>query len=392
MRGLTYEAPLGRIGRVARANKRPLTEKAPIRHLDATLVITAFMLAAFGNLMVYSASRARLQADGQAPTALLNRQIFFSIVGIAVMAFMASFSYRRLKAWGPIAYAGGLISLLAVLSPLGSTAKGAQRWINLGPLQFQPSEFMKIAVLIVVALLLSNRRGDVTLGTIATAGALVIVPAVLIYKQPDLGTLLVLIATLVTLLVVSGTRALVLIAILIIGVVGVYGVFHLGVLKDYQRERLTAFLDPSADTQRTGYNLNQARIGVGSGEVFGKGLFKGSQTNLAFVPEVHTDFIFVAIGEETGFVGSLFLLTLFAILLWRGIRIAMMSKDLFGTLLAAGVVAMLAFQMFVNIGMTIGVSPITGIPLPFVSYGGSSMITSFAASGLMLNVHMRRLI
>ena len=168
-------------------------------------------------------------------------------------------------------------------------------------------------------------------------------------------------------------------------------VLQLGVLKQYQLARLTAFLDPSTDKRRTGYNLDQARIAVGSGQITGKGLFTGTQTNLDFVPEVQTDFIFTAVGEELGFVGSAVLLGLFAIFLWRGLRIAMLSKDLFGTLLAAGVVAMLAFQMFINIGMTIGVSPITGIPLPFVSYGGSSMITTYIATGLLLNVHMRRL-
>jgi len=198
-------------------------------------------------------------------------------------------------------------------------------------------------------------------------------------------------ALLMTMLVVGGTRARVLLVIIMLGISGVIGVLHLHVLKEYQIARLTAFLDPTTDKQRTGYNLDQARIAVGSGQVTGKGLFTGTQTNLDFVPEVQTDFIFTAVGEELGFVGAALLLGLFAIFLWRGLRIAMLSKDMFGTMLAAGVVAMLAFQMFINIGMTIGVSPITGIPLPFVSYGGSSMITTYIATGILLNVHMRRL-
>ena len=392
MRGIAYEAPLGKIGRLARANRRPLTEKAPVRHIDPVLLITALILTTFGNLMVYSASRARLESDGLAATTLVYRQILFSVIGFVLMAIVATFSYRRLKAWGPIAYVGGLFALAVVLSPLGSAAKGAQRWIDLGPLQFQPSEFMKIAALVVVAALFANQRGDVTLGSVVKSFGLVIVPAVMIYRQPDLGTLLVLLATLIGLLVLSGTRALVLLAILAIGAASVFSVLQLDILQDYQKARLTAFLDPDADTQRTGYNLRQAQIGIGSGGVTGKGLFRGSQTNLDFVPEVHTDFIFVAIGEELGFAGSVFVLTLFAIFLWRGVRIAMIASDRFGTLLAGGIVAMMAFQMFVNIGMTVGVSPITGIPLPFVSYGGSSMITSFAATGILLNIHMRRLI
>jgi rod shape determining protein RodA len=198
-------------------------------------------------------------------------------------------------------------------------------------------------------------------------------------------------ALLLTMLVVGGTRARVMLIIIMLGVSSVVGVLHTHVLKQYQLARLTAFLDPSTDTQRTGYNLDQARIAVGSGQITGKGLFTGTQTNLDFVPEVQTDFIFTAVGEELGFVGAAVLLGLFAIFLWRGLRIAMLSKDMFGTLLAAGVVAMLAFQMFINIGMTIGVSPITGIPLPFVSYGGSSMVSTYIATGLLLNVHMRRL-
>jgi rod shape determining protein RodA len=273
---------------------------------------------------------------------------------------------------------------------MGSTVKGAQRWISLGFFQLQPSEFMKIAVLLVLALLMSERRGEAVAIDVVRAIGLVVPAVALIYLQPDLGTLLVLMAVLLALLVVGGTRAVVLLMILALAVGSVFAVFHSGVLQDYQKARLTAFLDPTADPQGVGYNLHQARVGVGSGELLGVGLFKGTQTNLKYVPEVHTDFIFVALAEETGFVGALVLLGLFAIFLWRGLRIAMLSKDLFGTLLAAGVVAMIAFQVFVNIGMTIGVSPITGIPLPFVSYGGSSMITTYAATGILLNVHMRR--
>ena len=194
-----------------------------------------------------------------------------------------------------------------------------------------------------------------------------------------------------TLLVVAGTRARMLLLLVVLGLVSIFGVLQAGLLKEYQVARLTGFLDPAADLQRTGYNLNQARIAVGSGQLVGKGLFTGSQTNLDFVPEVHTDFIFTAVGEELGFVGAATLLALFALLIWRGLRIAMLSKDMFGTLLAAGIVAIFAFQMFVNIGMTIGVSPITGIPLPFISYGGSSMITTWVLVGILLNVHMRRL-
>ena len=389
---MAFEGSLGRLERIGRQRieRRALADN-PIRHLDPTLLISALALTAFGNLMVYSASSSRLKDQGLSPRYLLNRQMTFSLIGLAVMVVVATFNYRRLRAWAFPLYLGGLALLIAVLSPLGASAKGAQRWINVGFFQLQPSEFMKLAVLVALAYFLSERRGHPALGAVVGACALVLVPAVLIFKQPDLGTLLVLMALLLTLLVVGGTRARTVFVIILLGVSSVIGMLHTHVLKDYQLARLTAFLDPSSDTQRTGYNLDQAKIAVGSGQVTGKGLFTGTQTNLDFVPEVQTDFIFTAVGEELGFIGAAVLLGLFAIFLWRGLRIAMLSKDLFGTMLAAGVVAMLAFQMFINIGMTIGVSPITGIPLPFVSYGGSSMITTYIATGLLLNVHMRRL-
>jgi rod shape determining protein RodA len=369
-----------------------LSSKAPIRHVDLVLVLSAFALTAFGNLMVYSASATRLADDGLPERFLLNRQMLFSTIGIGLMIVIASFSYRRARAWGALAYLAGLVLLTLVLTGFGTSVAGAQRWIDVGFFQFQPSEFMKLAVLVVLAMMLSDARGYPGWGDAARAAAIVAVPALLIYRQPDLGTLLVLVALALGVLVVAGVRGRVLLVMFALGIVSIFGVLQMGLLKDYQVARLTAFLDPSQDLQRTGYNLNQARIGVGSGQLTGKGLFSGSQTNLDFVPEVHTDFIFVAVGEELGFLGASALLGLFALLLWRGIRIAMLSKDLFGTLLAAGVVVMLAFQMFVNIGMTIGVSPITGIPLPFVSFGGSSMITTYAAMGVLLSVHMRRFV
>jgi rod shape determining protein RodA len=389
---MAFEGSLGRLERIGRERieRRALADN-PIRHLDPTLLISALALTAFGNLMVYSASSSRLRDQGLSTRYLLNRQMTFSLIGLAVMVVVATFNYRRLRAWAFPLYLGGLALLIAVLTPLGSSAKGAQRWINVGFFQLQPSEFMKLAVLLALAYFLSERRGHPAAGAVIGACALVLIPAVLIFKQPDLGTLLVLMALLLTMLVVGGTRARTMFLIVLLGVSAVIGVLHTHVLKDYQLARLTAFLDPSADKQRTGYNLDQARIAVGSGQLTGKGLFTGTQTNLDFVPEVQTDFIFTAVGEELGFVGAVVLIGLFAIFLWRGLRIAMLSKDLFGTMLAAGVVAMLAFQMFINIGMTIGVSPITGIPLPFVSYGGSSMITTYIATGLLLNVHMRRL-
>lgn len=387
------EGSLGRVGRYSGASRASsFASKAPLRHVDLTLVGTAVILTLFGNLMVFSASAERLDADGIGRRLFLDRQLVFSVAGFVAMIIVATFSYRRLKAWGPIAYVGGIAMLVTVLSPLGDNAKGAQRWINIGFMQFQPSEFMKIAVIAVLALYLAERKGAPSAVDAVKAAMLVAPAGVLIFVQPDLGTLLVFVAVFLAVIVVAGTQGRTLLLFALMGGVLAFGLLQMGVLKAYQVARLTAFLDPAADPGGVGYNLDQARTAVGSGRITGKGLFQGSQTNLDFVPEVHTDFIFTAVGEELGFIGALALLALFGLFLWRGFRIAALAKDLFGTLLATGIVAMFAFQIFVNIGMTIGVSPITGIPLPFVSYGGSSMITTFVATGILLNVHMRRLV
>jgi rod shape determining protein RodA len=390
-----YEGSMGRIERFGRTRTGVRAERVSVRRFDPILVLVAFALTAAGNVIVFSATKWRLLNAKPAPLpthTFLNKQLVFSVAGVAVMVFMASFSYRRLKAWAPFAYVTGIVLLLAVLTPVGSSVKGAQRWISLGFFQLQPSEFMKLSMLIVLAMLMAEHRGDAGLREVGRAALLVAPAAALIFLQPDLGTLLVLLALLIAALVIGGTRLHVLLLLIVVGTAGVFGVFHSGVMHDYQKARLTAFLHPEDDPTGVGYNLTQARIGVGSGELTGKGLFSdnATQTNRWFVPEVHTDFIFVALAEQTGFFGAMVMLLLFAIFLWRGLRIAIMSKDLFGTLLASGVVAMIAFQVFVNVGMTIGISPITGIPLPFISYGGSSMVTTYAATGILLNVHMRR--
>jgi rod shape determining protein RodA len=390
---MALEGAVGRVERIGRDRVVPsrLSEKAPIRHLDLTVVSLALLLAGFGALMVYSATYARLQADDLPPRMFLDRQLVYLVVGLTVMVAMAAFDYRRLRAWAWLAYAGAIVLLLAVLTPLGTTVAGAQRWIPIGIFQVQPSELAKVAVIMALATLLAERKGAAGALDAVRCVALVGVPSLFIYLQPDLGTLLVLIAILGGMLLVAGTRLRLLLVMLMLGGVAFWGILHAGLLKEYQVNRLVGFLDPARDPQRTGYNLQQSKIAIGSGQLTGRGLFHGTQTNLKFVPEQHTDFIFTVIGEELGFAGGATFLFLYGLFLWRGVRIAMLSKDHFGTLLAAGIVSMFAFQCFVNVGMTMGVSPITGIPLPFVSYGGSSLVASFAATGILLNIHMRRL-
>jgi rod shape determining protein RodA len=241
-----------------------------------------------------------------------------------------------------------------------------------------------------LAAYLSEIKGEIRLDNVWRAAGIAAVPMALIFLQPDIGTTMVFAACLIALLVVAGARARY-IAILVLTAIflGIIA-FHIGIVKDYQVARLTSFLDPAADPLRAGYNRQQAEIAIGSGGLLGRGYLGGSQTNLDFVPEQHTDFVFTVVGEELGFAGAIALLALYSVLIWRGFRTALMSRDSFGTLLAAGIVMMLAFQVFVNIGMTMGIMPVTGIPLPLVSYGGTAMITNWMAIGLLLNVHMRR--
>jgi rod shape determining protein RodA len=360
-----------------------------LRHVDPTLIVTAAVLAVYGLFMVYSATNQGLLTLGEDPGFYLKRQLTFLMLGVIAMIVAATFDYRLVKVYAPIIYGVSLLALLVVLTPLGDETAGAQRWITLFGFQFQPSELAKLAVVAMLAAYLSELR-EVRLENVWRAAFIAGGPMVLIFAQPDIGTMMVFAAVLITLLVVAGARARHIAILLGVAIFGAIIAFNLGIVKDYQIDRLRSFLDPAADPLRAGYNLQQAEIAIGAGGLFGRGYLNGTQTNLDFVPEQHTDFVFTVVGEELGFVGAIGLLALFAILLWRGFRTALMSRDAFGTLLAMGIVAMLAFQVFVNVGMTMGIMPVTGIPLPLVSYGGTSMVVNWAAVGLLLNVHMRR--
>jgi rod shape determining protein RodA len=360
------------------------------RHMDLALVTAVIGIAGFGVLMIYSASRDKLQASGSDPAFFLKRQALFVIAGAFVMVVTAAIDYRKLRDFAIVFYGTSLFILLAVYSPLGSKSKGAQAWFQIGSYQLEPSEFAKIGLIIALAAYCAAYRGQLDGRRLITGLVLAAVPIALIYKQPDLGTALILAFILILVLLIAGARAGHLVLLAVVGVLAVALVLHFGVLKRYQVDRLSAFLDNRSDTQRTAYNLNQSKIAIGSGGLAGKGLFKGSQTNLSYVPEQHTDFIFTAVGEQLGLLGSAILLSLFGLVVWRTWRIAGLAHDLCGTLLCVGVLAMLLFQIFENVGMTMGIMPITGIPLPFMSYGGSATICSFAAIGLVLNVHMRR--
>jgi rod shape determining protein RodA len=379
------------IGVSASAQRRSRRNPAAAwRHIDFGLIIAVIGVACFGILMIYSASRDRLQASGIDPGYFAKRQAVFVAIGIVAMLLTAAIDYRRLRDLAPFFYIGTVFVLLAVFSPVGQKSRGSQAWFAIGSYQLEPSEFAKIALILSLAAFCAVYKGRLRARHLLVVLALAAVPLALIYKQPDLGTSLVLGAVLFTVLLVAGARGRHLVVLGLIGAVAVAGVLHFGVLKQYQRDRLTAFLNPTTNTQATAYNLDQSKIAISSGGVSGKGLFKGTQTNLSYVPEQHTDFIFTAVGEQLGLVGSALLLALFVLMVWRSWRTAAIARDLLGSLICVGVVAMLVFQVFENIGMTMGIMPIAGIPLPFMSYGGSAIVASFAAVGLVLNVHMRR--
>jgi rod shape determining protein RodA len=365
-------------------------ERSAARHLDLTLVISVIGLVACGLFMVYSATYRSLEAFGQDPGYYLKRQAAFTVLGLGAMVVAAALDYRVVKIYATFIYVAFVALLILVQTPLGTPALGAQRSFLIGGFQFSPSLFTRLALVLMLAASLSQVRSEVSRDDVTRATLAAALPMILVFIQPDIGTTIVLASILVALLVVSGAKARHLAVLALVATVAIFGAFQLHIVKDYQIDRLTSFLDSEADPQRAGYNKQQAEIAIGAGGIFGRGYLQGTQTNLDYVPAQHTDFIFTVVGEEFGFLGASAVLVLFGLILWRVFRIALLSKDPFGTFLAVGVGAMIAIQIFVNVGMTIGIMPITGIPLPFVSYGGSALVADLIGVGLLLNVHMRR--
>lgn len=365
-----------------------------LRRLDLPLLLAVAALSAVGALLVRSATFQLLNENGDDPEGFLKRHILNLAIGFVLGGVVTLLDYRLLRAYVPILYGVACVGLVAVLSPLGETINGSHSWIVLGGgFQVQPSEFAKVGVVVLLAMILGEPRdGEIGPGVRDVLLALVLagVPALLIILQPDLGTTLVFVAVMFGMLAVSGVRKRWLAGLVGVGAVTIAAVLLFGLLEQYQIDRFTAFMDPEADPRGAGYNARQARIAVGSGGLLGKGLFQGEQTGGHFVPEQQTDFIFTVAGEELGFVGSAVIVLLLGVVLWRGLRIATQAADLFGTLVATGVVCWLGFQTFQNIGMSIGIMPITGLPLPFVSYGGSATFANMIAFGLLQAVHVRR--
>lgn len=355
--------------------------------VDAIFVACVLLLGGLGLVMVYSATRGSEPPYNQS---FIVRQAVFFAIGLGAMTLVTLYDYRRIRDWAWAPFIGAVVLLLAVISPLGSNIKGSQRWFSIGPFTMQPSEFTKVALVIALAAMLAGWAGQVDVARLARLLVIAAVPMVLVLAQPDLGTALQYMAIVVVMLLVGGVRARYLLVLLAIGLVLSTVVLTSDTLASYQRDRLTSFIDPTSDSQGITYNQNQSVTAVASGGLFGQGLFDGPQTQLRFVPEQETDFIFTVVTEELGFVGGVLVLGLYSMLCWRIWRIAQQARDLFGTLLATGVLIIFVFQIFANVGMATGIMPVTGIPLPLVSYGGSSVLTMSVAAGLALSVGVRR--
>lgn len=361
----------------------------PANHVDWILVGAVVALSLLGVLMVYSATKG---PGGAEPTTtyFLQRQLMFTVLGWGVMAAVAAFDYRHFRDWALPMAGIAVAALILVISPLGSESNGAQAWFELAGFQLQPSEFAKIVFILGMAAFLTFDRADLDGRRLLMAFGLAAVPMALIMLQPDLGTVLVFVFAALGMITVAGVRPRHLAIVALVAIVGTVLILNSPILAEYQVARLTSFVSPDSDTQGAAYNTKQAVVAIAGGGFTGQGLFNGDQTRLNYVPEQHTDFIFTVVGEELGFLGGALVLGLLGVLVWRIWRTAQLSRDAYGMLVCVGILSMVVFQVFENAGMTMGIMPVTGIPLPFLSYGGSAILTACAAMGLVLSVHMRR--
>lgn len=377
-----------------RINYRKASRPSALSGFDPILTIAVALLLVIGTLLVYAATRDWYAANGLDPEYYLKRHVINIAIGSLLAWGTTVIDYRLIRAYTPILWIIGVLGLVAVLIPgIGDEVNGANAWIGLpGGFQIQPAELAKISIIVGMSMVLSERNSDSNVPQdrdVLQSLVIAAIPILLILAQPDMGTVFIISISVVTMIAVSGAKMRWVAGLILLAVIGSFTAVKVGVINDYQVKRLQAFVDPNADTQGSGYQLRQARITVGSGGLLGTGLFNGPQTNGRFVPEQQTDFIFTVAGEELGFLGSGFIIILYLILLMRAFGIARRSSDPYGKLVCTGVIAWFAFQAFENIGMTLGMMPMTGVPLPFVSYGGSSMFATMIGFGLLQNVHAR---
>jgi rod shape determining protein RodA len=379
----------------ATGRRRTAADTSMFAHIDLALLSLPLAISVLGLLMIFDASRHETSVGGLARLYYVERQSAAVIIGVIAMVVVMAVDYRRIRDAWPLLYLVTL-PLLAGVVLLGRNHNGAQAWFQIGPFQFQPSEIAKVVLIVAVAGYCHQHRGDLDAWRVAVAIGLAGLVMVIVYAQHDLGTMLVIMVCAASVLVIAGLKPVHIVVLLMLAASLVGAAVITGKVQAYQLDRLTNFANQSTshlsahDQTPTQLNLSASKAAIASGGFGGAGFGHGLQTKNGFVPEQHTDFIFTAVGEDLGFVGGAMLLLLYSLLAWRLWRIALLSSDFFGTLVAIGVLAMFAIQIFENVGMTMGIMPITGIPLPFMSYGGSAVIASFIAIGLVLNIHMRR--
>ncbi|MEU5269613.1 rod shape-determining protein RodA [Streptomyces hygroscopicus] len=367
-----------------------------VRRLDWVLLLTALVLSAIGAVLVYSATRNRTELNQGDPYYFLVRHALNTGIGLMLAIGTIWLGHRTLRGAVPVLYGLSIVLVLAVLTPLGSTINGAHAWIVIGGgFSLQPGEFAKITIILGMAMLLAARvdAGDrlhPDHRTVVQSLGLAALPIAIVLLMPDLGSVMVMAVIVLAVLLASGASNRWIAGLILTAVVGAVLIWQLHILDQYQIDRFAAFANPALDPAGVGYNTNQARIAIGSGGLTGKGLFHGTQTTGQFVPEQQTDFVFTVAGEELGFLGAGLIIVLLGVVLWRACRIARDTTELYGTVVAAGIIAWFAFQAFENIGMTLGIMPVAGLPLPFVSYGGSSMFAVWIAIGLLQSIRVQR--
>ena len=371
-----------------------MLDQRRVANLPWGMVALIFAIALIGLATVYSATYT-----SKGPSTLYYRQLVWLAIGVIVMLLALVVDYHTVGRYAYVLYAVSLLLLLLVMA-IGRTGMGAQRWLAIGPFAFQPCELAKLSVTLALARYFAEdpKRGGYDLRDLAIPGVMVLIPLLLVLKQPDLGTALMLLLTSSLIIMIAGIRVRSVIVVLLIGATIASAVFLVppirhkiwGKLKPYQQNRITAFVDPGSDPLGSGYHANQSKIAVGSGQITGKGFRQGTQSQMAFLPERHTDFIFAVISEEHGLIGAGLLVILYLVLLLAGVDTATKAKDRLGVLMAGGIVSMISLYVFINVGMAVGIVPVVGVPLPLVSYGGTSIITTFLALGLLLNIQIRR--
>ena len=360
-----------------------------IKNFDWITLSVAILISLIGIMTIYSATRP---LGAEAHSSFYLKQISWLVIGLVVLFFVVSIDYFWVSRFSLPLYLIGVVLLIAVFI-LGRTGMGAQRWLSLGPLSFQPSEFFKLIFIVMLSQYLSTIKSPLdTVSLLRVFFFIIFFPFILLVKQPDLGTALIVMLIFISLTIARGLYKKVAVLSVLIGLISLpfLGNIFWDGLKDYQKNRLVAFIEPEVDPSGIGYHLNQSKITVGSGNTFGKGYMRGTQGPFRFLPEKHTDFVFAVFAEEWGFFGSLVLLFLYLVLILRGLDTARKAKDDFGRLLALGITCMFLIYFLINVGMTLGLTPVVGVPLPFMSYGGTALLSNLIAVGMLINIRTRR--